>query len=212
MGINLLTMRNDIRSRVNDEKGDLTNPLLTQWINISQNVVYNQLLPVLSAHPALTGRVKIDIQSGVNEYPIPTDCRQIRRVRINGKRAQEKGIDDIDITISNALIAGENDPAFLSWAGKIEFFPVPSAPSTGGLIIDYQKHVVPLINDTDISILPPEYHGLIIEQAIKYALLRIGGQSMAVNSETLISKMVNDILLANAQQLAVRETRAEVKQ
>lgn len=195
MEISLEKIRADVRARVNDEQGILTDTLLTHWANISQEIVYTQLFPILE--PKMTG-TKIEATAVPLPYLLPS-CRQIRRVLINGKKAKQKRIDEID-SMSASFGASAIDPAYIEWAGKIEVFPVSITNAT--IRIDYLKNIALLELDSDISILPQEYHGLIIDYAEMLALRKLNRGDQAVAAEQTIAKLFNDILGSVTGQIA----------
>ncbi|MBU2251764.1 MAG: hypothetical protein KJ977_05270 [Candidatus Omnitrophica bacterium] len=205
MSISLSEIRSDVRARVGDETGKLTNTLLNHWANIGQNVVYNQLLPIIS--PKLTESLAGTITANINKYLLPADCRDIRRVKVNGYKAREKVIDEIDSVTTGYEQATITEPAFLEWAGKIEIYPIPS--QTGTYQVDYLKQIIPLVLDTDISGLPEEYHGLIVDYVEMLSLRKLNRGNDAVNSENTIAKMFTDILGANANQLQIQQVMKE---
>lgn len=214
MAITLKQVRDDIRSRVNDEKGELTNSALNQWVNIAQNVVFNQLFPIISTK--LTGTNLQTTTADVAIYSIPADCRQIRRVKVGTtaitlKKAREKSIDEIDSVDRTFDLATVEEPAFLEWANNIEIYPTPTATIANALRIDYIKQVTVLAADTDVSAIPEEYHGLITDYVEAYVLRKLGRADKATIADQTISKMFGDIIAANSQQMAMTESGMDKK-
>lgn len=211
MGVTLDEIRKDVRSRVGDSAGELTNSLLNHWANIGQTVVFNQLYPVINTK--LTDTALIDTVAGTAKYSIPATCRQIRRVKLNGKKTIEKSIDDIDSINNTFDSATANEPVFLEWGGKVELAPV-SAIQTGTALlqIDFIKQTVNLTNDTDKSIIPEEYHGLIIDYVEMLALRKLGRADKSTSAEQTIAKMFTDIINANTQSLERQMAGVEKKQ
>ena len=203
MAITLLEIRGDVRARVSDEENKLTNTFLTHVSNIGQNVVYNQLLPIISVK--LTATHKQNTAIGQAEYPLPADCRDVRRVKLNNKKAREKGIDEIDSVDSGFELATIDEPAFLEWAGKIEIHPIPTSIIVDGIRTDYLKQTVPLVLDGDKSIIPEEYHGLIVDYVESLALRKLDRVDKATVADGTISKMFTDILNANTRAIQMQE-------
>lgn len=207
MAITLTEIITGIRSRVNDDSGVLKDALLIHFINIGQNVVYNQLLPIIAIK--LTATAKQNLIIAQSEYSLPTDCRDVRRVRVNGKKALEKSIEEIDFIGSGMDAATTSQPNYLEWAKKIEIYPTPIAAVTNGIRIDYLKQVEPLVSGSDVSIIPEEYHGLIVDYVEGLALRKLDKIDKAQVADQTISKMFGDILNTNAQQMALTELKKE---
>lgn len=208
-GITLAEMRADVRARVNDEEGKLTNTLLTHLINIGQNVVYNQLLPVIAIK--LTATQKQDTVVGQSEYSLPADCREVRRVKLNNKKAREKTIEEIDSVDIGFGLATTDEPAFLEWSGKVEIYPTPTSIIPNGIRIDYLKQTISLILDTDKSIIPVEYHGLIVDYVESVAFRKLNKINESTLADQTVSKMFTDILNANVQSIQKQEIDKERK-
>lgn len=217
-GLTLKQIRNDVRSRVNDEELKLGDGLLNHWINIGQDVVMNKLLPVLSVHPKLTATDSNNLIIGINKYIVPSSCKRIRRLRIkyatdgSFKKAIEKSIDEIDNAIENSFGATTAEPLFLTWANYIEIYPIPTTVVSAGLQIDFIRQKVNLVNDTDISILPEEYQGLLVDYVEILALRKLEKGEQANNNEQIIAQMYSDIIGANQAQLISQKQGSEVKQ
>lgn len=217
-GLTLKQIRNDVRSRVNDEELKLGDGLLNHWINIGQDVVMNKLLPVISVHPNITATELKDLAVGVNKYSLPISCKRIRRLKIKYttsatlKKAIEKSIDEIDGAMENSFGATTAEPLFLTWSGFVEIYPMPTEIVVSGLQIDFTKQKVMLVSDTDISILPEEYHGLMVDYAEILALRKLDRGEQANNNEQIMAQMYGDIIGANQSQLVSQKQGLEVKQ
>ena len=206
--ITLKEMRDDVRARVNDDEGKLGTAHLTHIINIGQSVVYNQLLPIISIK--LTATEKQNTVIGQSEYSLPSNCREVKRVKLNNKKATGKVIEEIDTVDTNTFaLATTDEPAYLEWNKKVEIHPTPTSVIIDGIRIDYLKQTIPLLTDMNISIKPEEYHGLIVDYVEGVVLRKLGRAQEAIISENTISKMFTDIQNANNQQLAITELKKE---
>jgi len=199
MGITLTKILADVRSRVNDEQGILTNTLLIHWTNIAQEVIYMQLLPVLEPKMTKTQIRTVTSNPSVSSLVLPDDCKQLRRVVINGKKAKQKNIDEIDSMVGT-FGADDSQPAYMEWSGLIEIFPTSLVLTS--LRFDYLKQLTELIlNTNEISALPIQYHGLLVDYVEMLALRKLNRIDLSGAAEQTLSKMFNDILNVTAGQI-----------
>lgn len=190
----------DVRARVNAKSGALTDTLLIHWANIGQDITYTQLLPVLS--PKMTASKKEEVIIPVDGYELPP-LRQVRRVLISGKKAKRKEIDEIN-SADNSFGASEQEPFYVEWSGKIEFYPVTlmGGSTARHIRIDYLKPIVAFSESVLVSSLPEEYHGLIIDYVEMMALRKLNRVDAANAAEQTIAGVVQNILGANAATIS----------
>ncbi len=209
--ITLSGIQSDVRSRVNDEEGRLSSVLLTHWANIAQNVVYNQLLPVIANKMSRKDTVAISVVGEKYVFPVPLN-REIKRITIGGKKARRKTFDEIDSTFDGFDKATLDSPVYLEWGGTVELFPVCG---TGGFRNDTTmeifslRQITPMTEETPAPTIPEEYHGLIVDYVESMALRKLGRVDAAINAETMQTKMYTDILNATVQGIMLEDAKKE---
>lgn len=206
--ITLNQIRSDVRSRVSDEEMKLSSGVLTHWANIAQDVIYNQLLPILSIKMVQRNIISIAIIGGKYSFTIPAN-REIKRVLIAGKKARRKTFDEIDSVMEGFEAATTANPVYLEWGNTIEIFPVEGFTVENVIELFSLKQIVPMIEDSSTPSIPEEYHGLIVDYVEAMALRKLGRVDAAINVETMQAKMYGDILGGTAQQIMLEDAKKE---
>jgi hypothetical protein len=97
------------------------------------------------------------------------DLRHIKSITLQGSSPLTcVAWDDWQSEVSNTANTTAQQPSLFTTRpdGRIEFYPTPAIAST--LDVEYFINPVDLVNDTDTSIIPIDYHNTIIAKAIMY--------------------------------------------
>lgn len=163
----------DVITRVRGIVGDtnslqFTDTQLLDWINegIRECATLNNLLQKSATSSSVIG---------TSEYVLPTDILKMHSIKYDGVKLDILTLQQFDDRVSDADGASGTPLMCYIWAGKIVFFPTPSA--VGTITVDYIYTPTPITDaDTEIG-LPSSYHQRIVD----YVLAQIAQQDDNLN-------------------------------
>jgi hypothetical protein len=107
-----------------------------------------------------------NLVAGQQEYTLPTDIIKIKRVEVSYDGTNWYEANPMDInerTSANDATSVASDfstasPMYDLMDSSLFLYPIPSANSTGGLKIWYEKNVTPLSSTSDIPVIIKSFH------------------------------------------------------
>lgn len=127
----------------------------------------------------------ISTVNGTEDYPLPADCINVKRVTFNLSVLKELSIEEINVIDPDRDIAGNTGPpSYYNISGnRIHLYPIPNISAANNIKIFYAKTPVALVNDGDIPEIPSHMH----EDIVTYAIAR--SREQAEDFQTAVTKM-----------------------
>lgn len=159
----------DIISRVQTLFGDttgaqITTAEITAWANDAQLDIARHTEALQSVHT-------IDTVKDQHEYDYPSAVISVKRLEFKGKKLEKTSLEELDTSAQNrhsADVASGIPLYWYTWGSKFYLHPNPDKSETGALSLYSVRRPTSLLNYSDVSELPVEYH----EDIVRYCLIR----------------------------------------
>lgn len=199
-------LRNFVRFLTNTNSTTFTDADINASINLYQSYFANEILASMDGWDFQGEIATTDMVANQQEYVFPTDILKIKRVELsydsgaNWYRAEQFDINQRRRPTNTASITRDFDtsnPYVDFMDNSLMLYPIPTAASTAGVKIWYEKSLTDLSADTDEPNFAKAYHkGLCYGSARDYfeKYLEVAGnqnkaQLMENNMEDIIEKM-----------------------
>jgi hypothetical protein len=137
---------------------------IKNWLNEAQSRI-GRILELPNLYTTST----ITTSSGTDTYDLPTDVIRINGVTNPNSPSELAYVNDpADVNYYNQAGQNMGEPQYYTYTGtSLRLAPIPDA--TYSLTVDYYKSPTTLSNDTDTSVLPSDYHDVMISYALSRA-------------------------------------------
>lgn len=200
-------LRNYTRFLTRTDADTFPNDDLDAAINQYYRVLVNEAIQSICGWDFRGDTATADIVAGQQEYTLPDDILQIKRVEVtydgtggNTHKAFEFDINETGEGTSSTKISSNfssSEPYVEMFDNSIFLYPVPTQNVTAGIKIWYNKKAADLINETDVPVIQEAYHKAIcygaardyLEANIERDGFALKAQKAEINYERLVSKM-----------------------
>lgn len=175
---------------------------LTANLNMWYHNVVNEILQAMDDWDFQGEFATTNLVANQQEYTLPTDILKIKRVEItyDGTNWEKVSIFDINqrgmatdsTTVNNDF--NTSDPYADLMDNSLFLYPIPTANSTAGLKIWYEKEATELSSDTDEPGFAEAYHKVLCYGAAKDYFEKYSEREGSTNKRNLMQQNVNDLL------------------
>jgi hypothetical protein len=165
------------------------------WLNEAQGRI-SRLLEL----PSLYTTTSIPTVNGTDTYSLPTNVIRINGVTNASSPSELSYVEDpADINYSNQNGQNLGEPQYYTFFGtSLRLSPIPDAVYT--LTVDYYQTANTLQADSDVSLLPSDYHDIMISYALSRAYRSEDDMQM---SQFFYSEFMRDLQFMGADRQSV---------
>lgn len=205
-----LEMQNQVSYYLDDLQFAYFTPVqVKRWLNNAQESVQKQVIQAFE--DLFVKCVQTSTVIGQREYNLPDDFRKLNRLQLilSGTTPQtENPFDLVKITRGeeNAYFQNVGTPRAFYFLNK-QLILTPYPNQVWVLRMDYTYRLEPMVNDTDVSEIPEEYHELIAVTATVDGLIKDGRDpGTLINKKQQLEKELRE----DAEQRHINQPRTVV--
>jgi hypothetical protein len=195
-------LRNFTRFLTNTNTTTYTNADLDASLNRYYHLIVNEILQSMDDWDFQADYATTNLVASQQEYTVPTDLIKLKRVEVSYDGSnwypcspmdlnQRSGASD-STTINSDF--STSSPAFDLMDNSLFLYPIPTANSTGGLKMWYEKEADELSGDTDEPNFQKAYHKLLSFGAAKDWLTKYITKEGNSDKRNIISGDYKDLL------------------
>lgn len=194
---------NPARTFPDDSSSFLEDSEMIDWYNWAQMETQNKLVQTFENW--FVTSTAISIVAGTEEYSMPSGCLKILRVEDiknpdNPIEIPPMSFNDKDRNYWNTIIGRSSSVSELGnyaiKGNRIVFRPKPTFSNTQGVKVYYERRVDTIISATDSSIIPQEYHELIMWGVVENGLIKMEATAEAMSMVLARrNRLVQDLII-----------------
>jgi hypothetical protein len=186
--VNVGEIVTSVQRQFGDDSGaQITQTDIIRWIN-------QAMVDIARKTDCVQDHKEASVTAGDNNYGLPDDFLNVRKVTYNDSPLQSTTMEIADIMWPERMLSasgGGNPQYYYIWAKVLYLYPTPATTGSGNLDIYYSRLPAAVTGTLDVPEIPVTYH----EDIEKYCLSKAKELDDSMDESALLKKIYDDRII-----------------